>query len=350
MPDAPRALVVEDSASWRDILAEILSDMGLVVDLAVDLPGAVTALRERPHRVAVVDLALADDAEQNRDGLHVLDAAHRLDPGCVGVLLTGFATVDIAVSAITEHGAFTCLRKEAFRRAEFREVVRRALALAPVGGLPAESAPEAPPAAAAFAWLPRVALLVEDDAGWRSILAELLTDAGFDVRACLSYGEALGHLRRERLALAVVDLSLASSLAPRDNRDGLQVLREAQAAGIPAIVVSGLAGRDDVERAYAEYGIFAYVEKQSFDRRAFGSTAQGAADSGLAEPGAIARLTPRERDVLALVVQGLTNKGIAHALVISENTVKRYLKSIFEKLDVDSRAAATAKAVSAGMK
>lgn len=65
---------------------------------------------------------------------------------------------------------------------------------------------------------------------------------------------------------------------------------------------------------------------------------------------ALARLTPRERDVLELVVHGLPNKGIARALVISENTVKRYLKSIFAKLGVDSRTAAATLAVRAGMR
>ena len=45
----------------------------------------------------------------------------------------------------------------------------------------------------------------------------------------------------------------------------------------------------------------------------------------------------------------MTNRDIAAALVISTNTVKRHLKSIFAKLDVNTRAAATAKAVAAGM-
>jgi DNA-binding NarL/FixJ family response regulator len=350
-PDPLRALIVEDAAAWREILTEILTDMGLAVDAAADLDAAVAALRDRPHRVAIVDLALADDAGQNRDGLKVLTAVTQLDPGCVPILLTGFATVELAVSALTEYGAFTCLRKDAFRRAEFRDVVRRALALAPAGVTVGAGAPiPAPEPAGGTRPAPELgaALVVEDDAGWRSIVAELLGEAGFVVRPCRSYGEALGHLRRERFALAVVDLSLAGSRG--ENRDGYQVLREAEAAGIPAMVISGLAERADIERAYAEYGVFATMEKQGFDRAAFSRLAGEAALAGRAGRGEIARLTPREREVLALVVKGLTNKGIAHALVISENTVKRYLKSIFEKLDVDSRAAATAKAVSAGMR
>jgi DNA-binding NarL/FixJ family response regulator len=53
-------------------------------------------------------------------------------------------------------------------------------------------------------------------------------------------------------------------------------------------------------------------------------------------------LTPREIEVLRLVASGKTNKGIADALAISEKTVARHLSNIFVKLDLPSRAAATA--------
>lgn len=187
-----RALVVEDDAAWQEILTEILTDLALDVDVAVDLAGAQAAIAAVPHRLAVVDLSLRAEDEGNREGIDVLTALAQVYPRCTPILLTGFATVEIAVAALKEHGAFTCLRKEAFRRSEFREIVRQILA-----------------------------------------------------------------------------------------------------------------------------------QEQPDD--------------------ALVSLTAREREVAMLLVRGLTNKGIAHEMVISENTVKRYLKSVFEKLGVDSRAAAVAK-------
>ena len=59
-------------------------------------------------------------------------------------------------------------------------------------------------------------------------------------------------------------------------------------------------------------------------------------------PGASAGLSPRELEVLQLVAAGQTNREIAGALTLSEHTVRRHLQNIFAKLDVPSRAAATA--------
>jgi len=53
-------------------------------------------------------------------------------------------------------------------------------------------------------------------------------------------------------------------------------------------------------------------------------------------------LTPREREVLALVATGRTNRAIADELFISERTVARHVANIFGKLGISSRAAATA--------
>lgn len=67
------------------------------------------------------------------------------------------------------------------------------------------------------------------------------------------------------------------------------------------------------------------------------------------EDPAFAALSPRERQVLELLTRGTVNKEIATALEISENTVKNHLKSIMEKLHVENRVQAVARALREGL-
>jgi len=59
-------------------------------------------------------------------------------------------------------------------------------------------------------------------------------------------------------------------------------------------------------------------------------------------------LTPRENEVLGLLVKGLTNKGIARSLGIEEVTVKTHLQHVFEKIGAANRAQAVSMALSSG--
>jgi len=63
---------------------------------------------------------------------------------------------------------------------------------------------------------------------------------------------------------------------------------------------------------------------------------------------ALDELTPRERDVLRLVIQGRSNKEIGQALSISEDTAKKHVQAILLKLGVSDRTQAAVKAVRAG--
>lgn len=353
-PSVIRTLVIEDDTSWQQILSEILTDTGLTVDVASNLEDALRILKSEPHRLAVVDLSLAGSDHHNFDGLRILEAVRRLDPGCQTILLTGFATVELAVSVLTEYGAFTFLRKENFHRAQFRDLISRALASAPALG----NSPEKPSETLSGSNLEpgretevrdNQVLVVEDDAGWRSILSELLEDAGYLVHLCASFGDALGYIRREKFILAVIDLSLTDEVVWEQDRfqehlEGYDLLAQTKAAAIPTIVVSGVASVDEIQRAYTQHSIFAYLEKQAFDRNTFRRLVEEARLSRrfVSE---LDRLTDREREVFDLLARGMTNKEIADSLVITTNTVKRHLKAIFEKLEVHTRSAAAAKAV-----
>ncbi len=355
MAQVQRALVIEDDRSWQQIISEILVDCGLEVDIATSLDDAVLALKTKPHRVAVVDLSLSPNDHNNIDGLRVLDSVRRLDPNCRAILLTGFATVELAVTALTDYGAFTFLRKESFHRSQFRDIVYRILVSPPLLTTPipasqstASSSPiKGQPAPVKLS--NEKVLVVEDDAGWRSILEELLSDAGFHVRTCASFGDALGYFRREKFSLAVIDLSLQgvvsgsiTSDSPDSDLEGYQLLAAARETGIPTIVVSGITETEEIERVYSEYSVSAFIEKRAFDRAAFRRIVAETKQTHQSQS-ELSTLTDREHEVLDLLAQGLTNKEIAEKLVITTNTVKRHLKAIFEKLNVHTRSAATAK-------
>jgi LuxR family transcriptional regulator, maltose regulon positive regulatory protein len=66
-------------------------------------------------------------------------------------------------------------------------------------------------------------------------------------------------------------------------------------------------------------------------------------------PSALPKVTAREREVLGLLAEGLTNRQIAERLVVSEHTVHRHVTNILRKLDLPSRSAAAAHAVRAGL-
>lgn len=324
-----RALVVDDDPAWREIVTEILEDCDYQVCAVDSLEAGQAALKESSFRLAVLDLGLGGKDHTNREGLRVLDAVRRSNPDCVAILLTGYASVELAVDVITKYGARSCLRKETFSRSEFRALIKESTTIAPL-------AKEAPPVSLQ---VQGKALLVEDDAGWRELLQELLEQLGMEVQTCRGFAEALGFLKRENYRLAVVDLSLSSSLV-EENEDGLRLLQETRKAELRTIVVSGTMKPDALSEAYSQWNLFGALEKQDFDRASFRDLVEQAIT-----PHHLANLTARERELLECIAEGLTNPQIAERHHISVNTVKRHLKSIFEKLGVHTRAAAAALAV-----
>ena len=80
------------------------------------------------------------------------------------------------------------------------------------------------------------------------------------------------------------------------------------------------------------------------DRLDDGGSPDRAAGDGPVEP-----LSPRERDVLQLLVEGMTNQAIAHALGLSSYTVKGYVQNILQKLNAADRTQAAVTAIRLGL-
>ncbi len=100
----------------------------------------------------------------------------------------------------------------------------------------------------------------------------------------------------------------------------------------PDMIVEAVRGVADGQKGWISRSIAAQIASWTGDR---------------AEPDT--RLTAREQATLDLVVLGKTNQSIAFELAISEKTVEKYIRSIFTKLNVNSRVEAAVTAVREGL-
>jgi DNA-binding NarL/FixJ family response regulator len=191
---------------------------------------------------------------------------------------------------------------------------------------------------------PRSVLVVDHDPEARSHIAWLLRRAGYPVVEAASGHEALEEVQlgRPRLVLLDADLSDASGYEIyRELRDRFGesmpiVFLSAHGANDPNMEVAALLlGADDwIAKPFVPDVLLARV------RRLAGRTEGSQGLEG--------ELTPRELEVLNLLVEGRSEADIAATLYISTKTVAKHIEHILVKLDVHSRAQAVAVAARPG--
>ena len=92
-----RVLVIDDELGIREGCRRALSASGFEVDVAENGPVGVARLREAPYDVLLVDAMMP-----GMGGLEVLQHAHKIAPELICIIITGYATVELAVQAIRE--------------------------------------------------------------------------------------------------------------------------------------------------------------------------------------------------------------------------------------------------------
>jgi DNA-binding NarL/FixJ family response regulator len=159
--------------------------------------------------------------------------------------------------------------------------------------------------------------------------------------------EALIRIPLAKPDVAILDVRL-------EEGDGIEVCRELRSAS-PDLVCLMLTSFADDEAMYASVmaGAAGYVLKQIKARDLIVDVKKAAAGASLMDPRAVARvverissskldpalasLSPQEGRILGLIAEGRTNKQIAEAMYLSENTVKNYVTGLLRKLRVTSR-------------
>jgi DNA-binding NarL/FixJ family response regulator len=191
-------------------------------------------------------------------------------------------------------------------------------------------------------------VIAEDLALLRDGMVRLLEANGFEVAAAVDNADALVHeVRLERPDVAIVDIRLPPTFRDEGLRAALELRRTSPDTAI--LVVSQY-----VERTYATEllagagsagGIGYLLKDRVMDVADFVDAVKRVGEGGAAlDPEVVAQLlgrrgaslldalTPREKEVLALMAEGRSNAGIAESLVLTVSAVEKHVASIFHKL------------------
>lgn len=187
--------------------------------------------------------------------------------------------------------------------------------------------------------LPTV-FVVDDDAAVRKGLERLLKSAGFRPEGCASAEEFLDRWERDPApGCVLLDIQMPGL-------DGLQLQRKLQACAV-SIPIIFITGHGDIPSSVSamKAGAVDFFPKPIHDEDLLKAVHEAIQRdrkerSERAERDAVAKrfhtLTPREREVMALVVRGMLNKQIAFTLGASEKTVKIHRGRVMEKMKVSS--------------
>jgi two-component system nitrate/nitrite response regulator NarL len=151
--------------------------------------------------------------------------------------------------------------------------------------------------------------------------------------------EAAGHhLTDETPDVELCDMDRASAPLPKEAEAPVVALTTGSPTGAPAGVLAPDATAEQLDAALR--AVFAGLLVRS------NAAPEG---RGFAPADDMPLLTPREREILGLIGEGLSNKAMARRLGISVHTVKFHLEALFTKLDATSRAEAVTKGLRGGV-
>jgi len=183
----------------------------------------------------------------------------------------------------------------------------------------------------------------------RDGLVRLLEAHGFEITEAVGTGPALLQaLLTQRPDVAIVDVRLPPSFTDEGLQAALAARREVP--GLPVLVLSQY-----VEQLYARElladqagGVGYLLKDRVFNDDQFVEALRAVAGGGTvmdpevvskllvrrARDEPVSRLSPREREVLALMAEGRSNSAIAQRLFVTEKAVSKHSTSIFAKLDL----------------
>jgi DNA-binding NarL/FixJ family response regulator len=197
-------------------------------------------------------------------------------------------------------------------------------------------------------------VLVEDNRLLRDGLSAMLSEqSDISVIAALSNGDALVRAMRKKVDVVLLDLVLRSQnslghvQSIKRKNPGVRIILMDLAPIQPALVNYVMAGVDGFVLKDATFAEFLHTIRQvargtrvmpaMLTSSLLSQIAEHVTRSGRGNPFKSVRMTSREREVVELIAEGLSNKQIATELSLAVDTVKSHVHNILEKLSLHTR-------------
>jgi len=318
-------LVVEDDPELRELLDLFLKGEGYHITTASD---GIAALDLVTRRMVRPDLVLSDyNLPKGMDGSQFVAKLREVIHGQIpAIILTG----DISTATMRDTALQDCVQlNKPVKLAELRHAILRLLPVSPSPALARADEPARHPGGTA-----PIVFVVDDDDGLRGALRSVLEDDGRIVEDFATCEAFLDAYRPGGDACLLIDAYLPGM-------SGLELLQRLHEAGhrLPAIMITGnsdvpmavaamKAGASDfIEKPVSRDDLLTAVERaleQSRDATKASAWREGAASH-------VADLTPRQRQIMEMVLAGHPSKNIAADLGISQRTVENHRASIMKK-------------------
>jgi two-component system, chemotaxis family, CheB/CheR fusion protein len=317
-------LIIEDDPEVRDLLDHLLKDEGYRTAVARDGAAAIDLVTQGKM---LPDLILTDfNLPNGMDGLQVTaklrEKLHRKTPV---IILTG----DISTGTSREIALQNCVKlNKPVKLKELTQVIQQLVAL------PVSVERVTPPAKATGISVRPLVFVVDDDSTVRDSIRDVLEYEGHRVQTYSTCEAFIEAYRPCREACLLIDAYLPGM-------NGLELLRWLGLSGykLPAIMITGDSDVPMAVRAM-KAGACDFIEKPVSHRELLGSVDNALGQSRNSSKllaaqeiasGAIAGLTPRQRQIMELVLAGHPSKNISADLGISQRTVENHRASIMEK-------------------
>ncbi len=183
-------------------------------------------------------------------------------------------------------------------------------------------------------------LIIDDELLILDTMSKDLTDEGYKVDTAKNGDEGLNHFRQTKHDMVIADLVM-------EGLNGIQIAKEIKGLkpNTKIIILTGYGTRSSAIEAIrlgaSDFFLKPYNRNELLQRvsdcfEERGNLAHGISKT-LLDKIEEKSLSRKEKEVIALVMNGLSDKEIAVRLFISINTVKTHLKHIYEKLEINGR-------------